>query len=145
MAFFILVFFASAVYYVLVVAPKSDDIGDKEITIGEPLDNFLVPKKGGALQNQKQNEDGYISLKLAKKIKVSEDTSIFRFAFANEFHTLGLPIGKHVVFSAMIKGEEVCRKYTPISMVTQRGYVDILLKVYYPNVHPKFPEGGAMS
>lgn len=37
------------------------------------------------------------------------------------------------------------RKYTPISMVTQRGYVDILLKVYFANVHPKFPEGGLMS
>jgi len=50
MAFFILVFFASAVYYVLVIAPKADDVGEKDTaTMGEPLDNFLVPKKGGAL------------------------------------------------------------------------------------------------
>ena len=60
-------------------------------------------------------------------------------------HTLGLPIGKHVVFCAKINGEMVERKYTPISMVTQRGYVDILLKVYFANVHPRFPDGGVMS
>jgi len=39
----------------------------------------------------------------------------------------------------------VARKYTPISEVTQRGYVDFLIKVYRANVHPKFPEGGKMS
>lgn len=97
------------------------------------------------MQLETKDEDGYISLRLAKKIKVSEDTHIYRFAFKSEQHTLGLPIGKHVVFCAKINGEEVERKYTPISMVTQRGYVDILLKVYYANVHPRFPDGGLMS
>jgi len=97
-----------------------------------------------------KDEDGNISLKLSKKIKVSEDTFIFRFAFA-EGETLGLPIGKHVIFSANIKtkaepnGELVCRKYTPISMVSQKGYVDFLIKVYFAGVVPRFPDGGIMS
>jgi NAD(P)H-flavin reductase len=29
--------------------------------------------------------------------------------------------------------------------VTQVGYVDFVIKVYFPNTHPKFPEGGKMS
>lgn len=97
-----------------------------------------------------KDEDDNISLKLSKKIKVSEDTFIFRFAF-DESRTLGLPIGKHVIFSANIKtkaepnGELVCRKYTPISMVSQKGYVDFLIKVYFANVVPRFPDGGIMS
>ena len=42
-------------------------------------------------------------------------------------------------------GELVCRKYTPISTITQRSQIDYLVKVYRANVHPKFPEGGMMS
>jgi len=98
-----------------------------------------------------KDEDDNISLKLSKKIKVSEDSYIFRFSLGDEFETLGLPIGKHVIFSATIptkdepNGELVCRKYTPISEVTQRGYVDFLIKIYRSGVHPKFPDGGVMT
>lgn len=97
-----------------------------------------------------KDEDDNISLKLTKKIKVSDDTFIFRFSF-DQNETLGLPIGKHVIFSVNMKtkaepnGELVCRKYTPISMVTQKGYVDFLIKVYFANVVPRFPDGGIMS
>ena len=122
---------------------KSDSLSAAE--------KFLIPKKGGALQIEKKDEDCNVSFELAKKIKVSDDTYIFRFKFPNENMVLGLPIGMHVLFTAMIKskefpeGDEVQRKYTPISMVTQKGYVDFLIKVYYANVHPRFPEGGLMS
>jgi cytochrome-b5 reductase len=92
-----------------------------------------------------KDENDCISLKLTKKIKISDDTSIFRFSFSDENMVLGLPIGKHVVFSATIDGELCERKYTPISPVTQRGYVDFVIKVYKAGVHPKFPEGGKMS
>jgi len=37
------------------------------------------------------------------------------------------------------------RKYTPISSVDVKGYVDLLIKVYRPNEHPKFPEGGKLT
>ena len=97
-----------------------------------------------------KDPDGNVALKLSKKIRVSSDTNIYRFSFPDERQVLGLPIGKHVIFSAMIKtkeepkGELVDRKYTPISMVTQKGYVDFLIKVYSP-LPPRFPEGGIMS
>lgn len=118
---------------------------------GKSNKNFLVPEKGGALQLMPKNQDGNVSLKLTQKIKVSGDTYIFRFGFADESMVLGLPIGKHVVMEATIptndepNGESVERKYTPISEVTQRGHVDFLIKIYRSGVHPKFPEGGLMT
>jgi NAD(P)H-flavin reductase len=109
-----------------------------------------VEANGGALEIMPKDEDGNIDLKLTKKIKITEDTFVYRFSF-DEKVTLGLPIGKHVIFSANIKtksepnGELVCRKYTPISFVKQRGYVDFLIKVYFSDVVPRFPDGGIMS
>ena len=78
----------------------------------------MIPPDGGALQNMAKDEDDNIKLELTKKIKITDDTSIFRFGFENETMVFGLPIGKHVVFSAEINGTLVCRKYTPISEVT---------------------------
>lgn len=72
---------------------------------------------------QKDN-DGNVKLPLQKRIKISDDTFIFRFNFPNENDVFGLPIGMHVVFNETIptidepKGEIVSRKYTPISKIT---------------------------
>ena len=80
---FVLVAILSIIYYILVVGPTkiSEEAKAQEDQKQSP---FLIPKKGGALQLQAKDEDGYISLRLAKKIKVSEDTHIYRFAFQNE-------------------------------------------------------------
>jgi hypothetical protein len=57
----------------------------------------------------------------------------------------------HVVFNEIIftkdepKGEIVSRKYTPISKITQNGYIDFLIKIYRSGVHPNFPDGGIMT
>lgn len=106
---------------------------------------FKVPAAGGVLQNLPKDKDGSISLKLTEKKKVSDDTFIFRFGFPSKESVFGLPIGKHVVFSAMIDGELTERKYTPISEITRQGYIDFLIKIYRAGVHPRFPEGGKMS
>lgn len=98
-----------------------------------------------------RDKEDQVYLKLIKRIKVSEDTLIYRFGFPEPDMSFGLPIGKHVIFAATMptkehpEGEEVMRKYTPISPLTDKGFVDFLIKVYKPNVHPKFPEGGMMS
>ena len=115
------------------------------------VDPYEVPEDGGALKMSKQDEDGNISLPLTHKIKVTDDTYIFRFGFEKESWTFGLPIGKHVVFQAKIKDpdepdlEDVQRKYTPISQVTNKGHIDFLIKIYRANVHPRFPKGGLMT
>ena len=93
----------------------------------------------------KKDADGNVNLKLTKKIRISDDTFIFRFGFPNKEEVFGLPIGKHVVFTAKIKGEECQRKYTPISEITRKSYIDFLIKIYKAGVHPRFPDGGMMS
>lgn len=42
-------------------------------------------------------------------------------------------------------GEVVMRPYTPMTDDHTLGHVDLLVKVYFANTHPRFPEGGKMS
>jgi len=60
---------------------------------------------------------------------------------------LGLPVGQHITLRCKNKttGEDVQRSYTPISSNDDKGYVEFVIKVYFPNVHPRFPNGGAMT
>ena len=44
-----------------------------------------------------------------------------------------------------INGELVIRPYTPTSSDDDLGYVDLVIKVYFAGVHPRFPDGGKMS
>ncbi|CAH8540767.1 unnamed protein product [Heterobilharzia americana] len=54
-------------------------------------------------------------------------------------------LGNHVYFSAKINGNLVVRPYTPVTLDSQKGYVDFVIKVYKANVNPRFPNGGVMS
>ncbi|XP_051172537.1 NADH-cytochrome b5 reductase 3 isoform X1 [Leptopilina boulardi] len=115
------------------------------IGIGVKLYLLYVPGK-----NKKQKillEDPVVkySLPLIKKEIISHDTRKFRFGLPSEEHVLGLPIGQHVHLTAKINDEVVIRSYTPVSSDDDKGYVDLVVKVYFKNVHPKFPEGGKMS
>lgn len=86
-----------------------------------------------------------VPLKLIDKIEVSHDTRRFRFALPSENHVLGLPIGQHIFLSAVIDNTPVIRSYTPVSSDDDVGYMDLVIKVYFKDVHPKFPEGGKLS
>jgi len=83
-----------------------------------------------------------VKLPLIKITQVSHDTKIFRFGLP-EGHRLGLPVGQHVNTKAKIDGKLVIRAYTPISSDDDIGFVDLLIKVYFPN--EKFPTGGKMT
>ncbi|XP_060759293.1 NADH-cytochrome b5 reductase 3 [Neoarius graeffei] len=84
-------------------------------------------------------------LRLIDKEIVSHDTRKFRFALRSPDHVLGLPVGQHIYLSARIDGSLVVRPYTPVSSDDDKGFVDLVIKIYYKNTHPKFPEGGKMS
>uniref|UniRef100_A0A8D0GCE8 NADH-cytochrome b5 reductase n=1 Tax=Sphenodon punctatus TaxID=8508 RepID=A0A8D0GCE8_SPHPU len=84
-------------------------------------------------------------LPLIEKEEISHDTKRFRFKLPSPEHILGLPIGQHVYLSAKVNGNLAIRAYTPVSSNDVKGCVDLVIKVYYKNVHPKFPEGGKMS
>ncbi|XP_034382648.1 NADH-cytochrome b5 reductase 3 [Cyclopterus lumpus] len=85
------------------------------------------------------------ALRLLDKQIVSHDTRKFRFALPSPEHILGLPIGQHIYLSARIDGKLVVRPYTPVSSDDDKGYVDLVVKIYFKDVNPKFPEGGKMS
>jgi len=85
------------------------------------------------------------ALKLIEKIEQSHDTRLFRFALPSPEHCLGLPIGQHIYLSARINGSLVVRPYTPTTSDEDLGHMDLVVKVYMANVHPKFPDGGKMT
>ena len=43
------------------------------------------------------------------------------------------------------EGESISRKYTPVSHIFDEGKFNLLIKVYFKDVHPQFPDGGKMS
>ncbi|TDH69057.1 hypothetical protein CCR75_004917 [Bremia lactucae] len=87
-----------------------------------------------------------VHLALVEKQTLSHDTRQFRFALPSEQHVLGLPVGQHISLRYLDdEGKLVMRSYTPVSSDDTKGYVDLVIKVYFKNVHPKFPDGGKMS
>ncbi|MCL4139849.1 UNVERIFIED_CONTAM: hypothetical protein GTU68_045217, partial [Idotea baltica] len=84
-------------------------------------------------------------LELIEKEEISYDTRRFRFRLPSSDHVLGLPIGQHIYLSARVDGQLVVRPYTPVSSDEDRGFMELVVKIYFKNVHPKFPEGGKMS
>lgn len=120
------------------VKPTTPDEVEKPYDPSKP---FLDPKKWKASQ-------------LIHKKIISHDSRIFRFALQHEDQILGLPVGQHVYLrvkrtNATGEVETVQRAYTPYSSNTQRGFIDILIKVYFPpkpstDVQPFF-EGGKMT
>uniref|UniRef100_A0A8D2AXF8 NADH-cytochrome b5 reductase 3 n=1 Tax=Sciurus vulgaris TaxID=55149 RepID=A0A8D2AXF8_SCIVU len=55
------------------------------------------------------------------------------------------PAGQHIYLSTRIDGNLVIRPYTPVSSDDDKGFVDLVVKVYFKDTHPKFPAGGKMS
>lgn len=87
-----------------------------------------------------------VHLPLIEKESLSHDTRRFRFALPSDKHVLGLPVGQHISLRYTdAEGKLVMRSYTPVSSDDAVGYVDLVVKVYFKNVHPKFPDGGKMS
>ncbi|CCW61840.1 unnamed protein product [Phytomonas sp. EM1] len=87
--------------------------------------------------------------RLMARRQVSPDSFVFRFALPHPSQELGLPIGQHIALRAECdlgegKKELVVHSYTPIAHDT-RGYVDLLIKVYFAGVHPKYPRGGRLT
>ncbi|KFA74390.1 hypothetical protein S40288_03965 [Stachybotrys chartarum IBT 40288] len=75
---------------------------------------------------------------LVLKKTISHDSRIFRFSLGHDDQLLGLPVGQHVYVrvkrtnKATGEVETVQRAYTPYSGNQQRGFLDILIKVYFP-------------
>ncbi|PWA71255.1 nitrate reductase [Artemisia annua] len=86
-----------------------------------------------------------ILCKLISKTLVTHDSRLFRFALPAPDQVLGLPVGKHISLYARIDDELCKRAYTPISDIDEVGYFELLVKIYFKGVEPKFPNGGLIS
>ncbi|KAM9376118.1 NADH-cytochrome b5 reductase 2 [Pholidichthys leucotaenia] len=106
---------------------------------------FLQGEKKEKLPVTLQDPMVKYQLPLIHKQEISHDTKKFRFGLPSGSHILGLPVGQHVYLSAKVNGSLVVRAYTPVSSDEDQGYVDLVVKVYYKNSHPSFPDGGKMS
>ncbi|XP_041782039.1 NADH-cytochrome b5 reductase 3 isoform X1 [Anopheles merus] len=134
-------------------------IGVVVVVVGAAIANYLLNGKKGKSSSSSASAKGSAGkepktlldpqekymLPLIEKEEISHDTRRFRFGLPSEKHILGLPIGQHIHLSATINDELVIRAYTPVSCDDDHGYVDLVVKVYKKNVHPKFPDGGKMS
>ncbi|CAH0020933.1 unnamed protein product [Clonostachys rhizophaga] len=84
---------------------------------------------------------------LTSKRVVSHDSRIFRFALSHEDQLVGLPVGQHVYVRVKRTNpttkevETIQRAYTPYSSNSQKGYLDILIKVYFPGAPPNSKDG----
>lgn len=84
-------------------------------------------------------------LELIDKKILTHDTRRFRFALPTNEHRLGISLGHHIVLTARINGELIVRPYTPTSTIDEKGYFDLVIKVYKANENPSYPNGGKMS
>ena len=117
-------------------------IGDVDKSTAPTLveEDEIVDEKGRKVALNPKKKTPF---KLQAKTKISRDSFILDFALPSPEHVLGLPTGKHVFMSAMINGEMVLRRYTPISSNHDIGCVKFVVKAYYPC--ERFPDGGKMS
>ncbi|CAL0333620.1 unnamed protein product [Lupinus luteus] len=71
--------------------------------------------------------------KLVKKTQISPNSARFRFALPTPTSILGLPVGKNILVSGKdSEGYEVRRSYTPITLNSDIGYFELVVKMY-PN------------
>lgn len=76
------------------------------------------------------NDKDIKTVKLISKTQVNQDTYLFRFALP-EGNVLGVPSGYHLYVHLPVESGEIKGKpYTPISLPTQEGHFDLLVKVY---------------
>jgi len=80
---------------------------------------------------------------VTKRKELTHDTLFIRAEFPDPNMMLGLPVGNHVLVCFERSGHCISRAYTPISHPLQKGYFDLLIKVYRPNAD--HPEGGCIS
>jgi len=118
-------------------------VGVGVVALTAVLAKILLDRKSKKITLEDPNTK--YPLKLVKKEHISHDTRRFVFALPSESHILGLPVGQHIYLSAKVGGSLVVRPYTPVTSDEDLGHMDLVVKVYFKNVHPKFPDGGKMS
>ncbi|XP_055463444.1 NADH-cytochrome b5 reductase 2-like, partial [Psammomys obesus] len=91
-----------------------------------------------------QDPEAKYSLPLIEKEQINHNTQIFRFGLPSLEDVLGFLVGTYVHRLAQINNVLVIRAYNPVSSDNNQGFVDLIIKIYFKNVHSKYPGGGEM-
>ncbi|KAI6676691.1 hypothetical protein NL676_037487 [Syzygium grande] len=87
---------------------------------------FRRSRSRGCLDPKKFKE-----FRLIKKTQISPNSARFRFALPTPTSVLGLPVGQHIVCRGKDRdGKEVIRPYTPITLDSDLGYFELVVKMY---------------
>lgn len=121
-------------------SPNNSFHGNSEFTHLAPIKEITT--RGVALNPREKNK---ILCRLISKTSICHDVRLFRFALPFEDQLLGLSLGKHIFLCANIDGKLCMRAYTPTTGVEEVGYFELVVKIYFKGVHPRFPNGGLMS
>ncbi|KAF4982077.1 hypothetical protein FZEAL_2229 [Fusarium zealandicum] len=81
---------------------------------------------------------------LQRKTAISADTKIFTFRLNHDDQEIGLPTGQHIMVRLRdpVTREAIIRAYTPYSDGSERGRLEVLIKIYRDTPERK---GGAMT
>ena len=113
---------------------------------------FLLRRSNAGIRTF-SSSNSKLSVRLIDRVEVAPRVYRLRFSLPSVRHILGLPIGCHISLSAKIPishtdddAKYVSRQYTPVTTdYEEKGYFDLVVKVYRKHEHPYFPEGGLMS
>jgi len=61
--------------------------------------------------------------------QVSHNVKLFAFKLPDN-RSLDLPVGRHVTVVATIDGNEVSKPYTPVTLASQKGFFELVIKAY---------------
>ncbi|KAJ4821792.1 NADH-cytochrome b5 reductase [Turnera subulata] len=87
---------------------------------------YVRRKPKGCLDPEKFKE-----FKLTKKTQISHNVAKFRFALPAPSSVLGLPVGSHIICRGKdSEGREVTRPYTPITLDSDVGFFELVVKMY---------------
>ncbi|BFZ56072.1 hypothetical protein PYCC9005_003114 [Savitreella phatthalungensis] len=84
-------------------------------------------------------------VELVERTILSKDSRLLRFKLDHDDQLLGLPCGQHLFLKTRCPKTDdlVMRAYTPVSAHDARGFLDVLVKVYFAT--DDWPLGGKMT
>ncbi|KAF9919986.1 hypothetical protein FBU30_010291 [Linnemannia zychae] len=110
-----------------------------------PLSSLLSTKETIVTTTPFINPKKWQDITLVEKIHLTHNTRLFRFSFGQPDALLGLPLGNHLFLRVKTNDSMYIRAYTPTSLPDKRGHFDLVVKIYFKDKNPRFPEGGIVS
>ena len=80
--------------------------------------------------NSPTEEPKETKISFYSKINICKNCYVLRFMLPDSDQTSGLKTGQYVYLSAHINNKTVSKPYHPISLDTDKGFIDIMIKVY---------------